>query len=125
MISNHYPLIYNHSKNFAAYCFGSIGALTRHSMVTNGKINFCLFSQLLVCCSLSISQPKPATSRRESNFQRFLRKYTAHCSGSMPPCHSTNNTDDIFKTAQKGLVLESQEQIWLINLLLKINFWQI
>ena len=81
---NHYPLIYNHSKNWCYLLFWVYRCSPQHSII-NGKINFCLFSQLLVCCSLIyLISPNPQL-QDAIKFQRFLRKYTTHCSNSMPP----------------------------------------
>lgn len=121
MISNHYPLIYNHSKNWLLLIvLGVSGALTRHSMVTNGKNKLLpLFAALglLLLIYITAQNPQLLGANQISNvsYENIQHIVQARCL----PCHSTNNTDDIFKTAQKGLVLESQEQILANKLAIK------
>ena len=122
MISNHYPMTYQHQYNWLVLvAIIAVSAYIRHyfnlkhndihkpSILVIGAIGMALIA-------LFISWPKPTTSANteqtpqvnlsalEVNVQNIIN---AHCVS----CHANNPTDSIFTVAPLGLKLDSWEQI--------------
>lgn len=117
MLSNHYPGIYNHHYNWLLLIILSTsGALVRHAMVTkNPKERWTLLPAsvgLLALVFVSAVPPRLTTlsvPTRPVDSVKIREIVNARCIR----CHSTHNTDENFKEAGKGVILETDEQIRL------------
>lgn len=118
MLSNHYPVIYNHNYNWLLLIVLAVsGALVRHAMVTkNSRERWTLLPAAIGLLALVYmtaalgSQANASNSGRVNEavpFEKVIPIVQARCWA----CHSSNPTDDVFKTAPKGLVLESEQQM--------------
>lgn len=123
MISNHYPMIYNHPQNWLLLIvLGISGALVRHTMVSkNPKHRWLLVPAslglifLVYFTALAGSNATSNSLSKMSENNSFLpvtySEVESIVSKRCLSCHSTNNTDDIFKVAPKGIIFETQQQI--------------
>ncbi len=114
MISNHYPMIYNHPQNWLLLTvLGISGAMVRHTMVTKNNLHRWLLAPatlgllfLVYLTAMSAPQPMSVGFLPVSDDQ-VLSITNKRCLS----CHSSNNTDDIFKTAPNGVVFDTKEQL--------------
>lgn len=113
MLSNHYPILYNHNWNWLLLIIlGVSGALVRHAMVTKNSVE--RWTLLPACIGLFtlifITGFKPATVATQQSvmipYSRIQQIVEQRCL----QCHSSNNTDDVYKVAPKGTLLETEEQ---------------
>jgi uncharacterized membrane protein len=127
MISNHYPMTYQHPQNWLVLVLiMALSAWIRHyfnlkhlgiirpSILLSGFVGMALLT-------LWVSWPKPQmvtalptndatatkTSQLNSLDQNVASLIATHCQG----CHSDTPTDDIFKVAPLGVKLDTWEQI--------------
>ena len=128
MISNHYPMTYQHPQNWLVLvAIMALSAWIRHffNLRHVGKFSpAVLVSGMLglLAVALWVSWPKPqpemgeapAASVSESQTsslsaldKQVLALVETHCVG----CHATNPTDDIFKVAPLGVKLDSWADI--------------
>lgn len=110
MLSNHYPGVYNHQYNWILLLILMVsGAMIRLAMVTKIPKQRLLVIPaaigLLSLVAITAKQPKKVIVDQAITYQDIKPIVQARCLS----CHSTNNTDDIFKEAQKGIILETEE----------------
>jgi uncharacterized membrane protein len=116
MLSNHYPEIYNHPKNWLLLIIlGVSGAMVRHAMVTKDpKQRWTLLPAAIGLLALVFmtrvqSSPPAETVPAQApvSFSQVQSIFQARCVA----CHSAHPTDDIWKVAPKGLMFETEAQI--------------
>lgn len=124
MLSNHYAVIYNHPYNWLLLIVLAVsGALVRHAMVT--KVTMERWTLLpaaigllgLVYMTAALGGQNSDTNGKVGSFspnervsfERVMPIVQARCWA----CHSSNPTDDVFKTAPKGVVFENEQQLRL------------
>jgi uncharacterized membrane protein len=113
MISNHYPMIYNHQYNWALLMVLTIsGAMVRRAMVTKvDKEKFLVLPAafgLLALVYMTAQAPKLVeVSEEVSEYSTIAPIIEKRCIS----CHSNNNTDETFKLPQKGILLETEAQV--------------
>ena len=114
MLSNHYPAFYNHELNWLLIMLLSVaGASVRHAMVVKeNKDRWVLLPAVVSLFFLVfLMVPSPATSGALNvgivTDERVRTIFDRRCVS----CHATQNTDDVFRVAQKGLILETNEQV--------------
>lgn len=110
MLSNHYPSIYNHQYNWILLIILMVsGAMVRQAMVTkNPKERFLVIPAAIGFLSLiaiSAQKPEAITFENTITYSEVAPIVKARCVS----CHATNNTDEVFKVAQKGVILETKE----------------
>jgi len=113
MLSNHYPLVYNHPRNWLLLIVLSVsGALTRHAMVTKSpKERWTLVPAALGFLALVFWTAVPAdlapTGEGRVTYGTIRQIFDNRCLR----CHSTHPTDEVYKTAPNGVIFETEEQI--------------
>jgi uncharacterized membrane protein len=113
MLSNHYPSIYNHELSWVLLMIIMVaGAMFRQAMITkNPKERFLVIPASIGLMALVFVSAEKNTIDYETSeivtYEEIEPIITKRCL----QCHSTNNTDDVFKVAQKGIVLESEQLI--------------
>ena len=114
MLSNHYPSIYNHEYNWLLLMIIMVaGAMTRQAMITkNPKERLLVLPAAIgILALVVISSKKPELVKIDdksisySDVQGIVQNRCLSC-------HANKNTDDIFTVAPKGLILETEEQIY-------------
>jgi uncharacterized membrane protein len=111
MLSNHYPVLYNHPQNWLLLIvLGVSGAIVRHVMVTkNPSERWLLLPAAAGIAALMLittsEPPKPSSGKVE--YAQLHAILQSRCL----QCHSSANTDDIYKTAPNGIKFESEEQL--------------
>lgn len=110
MLSNHYPAVYNHQYNWILLLILMVsGAMVRQAMVTkNPKERYLVIPALIGLLSLvaiSAQKPKAVEIKEVITYEKVAPIVQARCLS----CHSSNNTDEVFKEAQKGVILETKE----------------
>lgn len=110
MLSNHYPSVYNHQYNVILLIILMVtGAMVRQAMVTkNSKEKLLVIPAaigLLALIAITAQKPKIMIIEGTISYQEIAPIIQSRCLS----CHSSNNTDDVFKEAQKGVILESEQ----------------
>ena len=110
MISNHYPMTYNHSANWLVLiAIILITAAVRQYFVLRhfGKQKpLVLVGSVVATIALAfLIAPKPvelseAQKQQTVSNEQVVQLIEERCSA----CHSNNNTDDIFKSPQAGII---------------------
>jgi uncharacterized membrane protein len=110
MISNHYPMTYQHPQNWLVLIAIMAAAAwirhffnLRHVGTTKPGI---LVSGAVAMLAIALWVSWPQSPSHTSN-ERVMTLIDIHCVG----CHSRTPTDDIFKVAPLGVVLDSWEDI--------------
>lgn len=113
MLSNHYPSIYNHDYNWLLLMIIMIsGAMVRQAMITkNPKERFLVVPAAIGLLSLVVITAKGGNEIKEAKTKITYDKVETIIANRCLSCHSTNNTDDVFKEAQKGIILETEAQV--------------
>jgi len=111
MISNHYPAVYNHKLNWLLLILLSVsGALVRHAMVTKKSVEKWTFLPAgigMLALVFMTGAPRTSKANYEISYQQIHNIIQSRCVS----CHSLKPTDDIFKEAPKGMILDTEEQI--------------
>lgn len=123
MISPHYPMTYQHPQNWLVLLLiGIIAAWIRHffNLKHVGKVRpMILVSAALAMIMLvgwitwsqqqanELAQASSSDSNLNNEQQMVFDLIQTHCVG----CHSTSPTDDVFKAAPLGLMLDTWAQI--------------
>lgn len=112
MLSNHFPEVYNHSLNWLLLIVISVsGACTRHAMVTkNVRERWTLAPAaigLLALVYMTIVSSQVMSSGGKVEFAQVNSIVRSRCIA----CHSSQPTDDVWKTAPKGIIFESEPQL--------------
>jgi uncharacterized membrane protein len=110
MLSNHYPLVYNHQHNWLLLIVLAVsGALTRHAMVTKiAAERWVLLPAafgLAALVYMTAAEPKVALGD-QIPFEQVALVAQQRCN----QCHSQNPTDDFYKAAPQDLILETESQ---------------
>lgn len=110
MLSNHYPSVYNHEYNWLLLLILMVsGAMVRQAMVTkNPKERFLVAPAavgLLALIAINSHTPKSVVVENLVTYSEVAPIVQARCVS----CHATKNTDDVFKQAQKGVILETEQ----------------
>lgn len=121
MISNHYPVTYQHSHNWLvliAICI--VSAWIRHffnlrhigvvrpTILVSGAIGMLAISLWVSYPTMSVEQTSPNNNETvQVSKQQIQTIIDLHCVS----CHSATPTDDMFKVAPMGLVFDNWEQI--------------
>ena len=119
MLSNHYAVIYNHPQNWLSLFLLTVsGALTRHAMVTQKKIERWTLlpaaiglTALIFMTSLSFEtdplKTKNTDNKNAITFSQVQPIFQNRCVS----CHSQQPTDDVFKITPKGISLQTETEI--------------
>jgi uncharacterized membrane protein len=110
MLSNHYPTVYNHQYNWILLLILMVsGAMVRLAMVTkNPKQRLLVIPAaigLLSLVAITAQKPKEMVVEGSVSYAEIEPIVKMRCL----TCHATNNTDDVYKEAQKGVILETEE----------------
>ena len=133
MISNHYPMTYQHEMNWLVLILiMAISAWIRHffnlkhtgtvkpSILISGAVAMLALAVWVswpqaapeTAASSSAAQSDSGTSAQQATVEvltqsQVMQLITTHCQG----CHSRTPTDDVFKVAPVGVVLDTWEDI--------------
>jgi len=118
MLSNHYSTVTHHPANWLLLLVLSVsGALVRHAMVTKVPVqrwtllpaSFGLVALVWMTRATPVvpSAEQAANAPAAVPFSRVHAIVLNRCVS----CHAAQNTDDVFKIAPNGMVLESEGQI--------------
>ncbi|MBL7545034.1 MAG: urate hydroxylase PuuD [Bdellovibrionaceae bacterium] len=116
MLSNHYPLIYNHHWNWILLIILSVsGALVRHAMVTKSANErwTLLPASVGLMALVFVTAHAPAVEKLNHTAVTALDSAQVRViiDTRCVRCHATHNTDENFKVAGKNVILETEEQI--------------
>ena len=129
MISNHFPHTFAHQFNWLILiAIILIGSTVRHffNLKNKGHLNIWILPVAVAAIFLLIFLTKPADSISNApNKATFVTEHIPfalvrtivdqRCSS----CHSSNPTDEVFKTAPKGIVFDNDKQIKALASLIK------
>lgn len=119
MLSNHYATVTHHPRNWMLLLVLSVsGAMVRHAMVTKVPVQrWTLLPAALGLIGLvwmtraeAITAPVAAAgvgAGAEVPFARVQEIVKSRCLS----CHSSHPTDDVFKIAPNGMMLETESQV--------------
>jgi uncharacterized membrane protein len=113
MISNHFPMLYSNPNKWILLIFVCIaGGAFRHAMlqwnIEKSGVKSLAFSGLNIFVVFFMTIPKSNLSdSKVVTFNQIKPIIQNRCSS----CHSSNPTDDIFKVAPLGLMLDQDSQI--------------
>jgi uncharacterized membrane protein len=113
MLSNHYPSIYNHELGWVLLIIIMLaGAMFRLAMVTkNPKEKFLVLPASIGLLALVFLSAQKKTIDFENAPIVTYEEVETIVAKRCLSCHSTSNTDEIFKEAQKGIILETEEYL--------------
>lgn len=113
MLSNHYPLITNHSQNALLLILLTIaGASTRHAMVTKNPVErWTLLPAALALLALVAMTGSPGRAQAYSGPRIEYLQVHSILQNRCVSCHGSHPTDDVFKVAPKGTVFETEAQV--------------
>lgn len=116
MISNHYPVTFGHEHNVLVLSLiGLAGAGIKHfhNQWERGEANRWVVPTALafIAAAIYITAPKTIDISAEPKvpFAEVYEIIKIRCQ----PCHAKNNTDDVFTTAQGGMMFDTPIQIKL------------
>jgi uncharacterized membrane protein len=113
MLSNHYPILYNHPMNWILLILMIfMGALTRHAMVTRNPLErWTLVPAVFAFVGLLVlTAPVGNLSHDQGaavDFSEVRKIVEVRCLS----CHSSKNSDDVYKQAPNGVLFETEDQI--------------
>lgn len=114
MISNHYPVLYNHPQNWVLLLLLSIsGALVRHAMVTTKPVErWTLFPAAIALAALVYMTALTYELKNSNNSEKIaFEKVHSIFQNRCISCHSPHPTDDIFKITPKDISLVTESEI--------------
>ncbi len=114
MLSNHFPGITEHAQNWLLLIILSVsGALVRHAMVAKDKRQrwTLLPAALGLLALVWMTQPTRATILDDHLARPTYAEVAGIISNRCLACHSSNNTDDLFKLAPNGVLLEDESHV--------------
>lgn len=115
MLSNHYPTVYNHARNWLLLiCLSVSGAMVRHAMVTKKKKERWLLLPAavgLAALVFATAAPSPTTPSAGPTEKIEFAEVHAVVERRCFACHSTKNTDDVYKDAPRGVLFEGEAQM--------------
>lgn len=111
MLSNHYPSIYNHELSWLMLMLIMVsGAMTRQAMITKNPKEKLLVLPAAVGILALVFITSKKDQIKETNLEELsYNDISSIVANRCLSCHATNNTDDVFKEAQKGVILETEE----------------
>lgn len=113
MLSNHYGALYNHPQSWLLLILLTVsGALVRHAMVTKKPVerwtllpaSIGILALIFMTATQSGSE---VTVSGPVDYERVRGIVQTRCLN----CHSTTNTDDVFKVAPKNVIFETEDQL--------------
>ena len=115
MISNHYPVTFDHRFNWAVLAALSVGSAgIRHwfNLRNKGYQNRWILpvSAAIMLSLVFVTAPKKLTADASGAPVAFAEVWTV-MSQRCVPCHSEHPTDDVFTTAPNGVMFDTPEQI--------------
>ena len=117
MISNHYPITYNHEFNWAVLiAMIIITAAVRQYFVLRhfGKQKPLILvgaAVALIALAYTIAPEKKTLSEADKQQQVDVAKVAQIIETRCASCHSANPTDDIFKVAPAGVIFDDIQSI--------------
>jgi uncharacterized membrane protein len=116
MLSNHYATLYNHPHNWLLLIVLSVsGALVRHAMVTKNTVErWTLLPATIgigILIYMTAAPPAVVTTNEKVTWGQVKPVIEARCT----QCHSAQNTDDVFKVPQKGLIFDSEAAVLAVK----------
>jgi uncharacterized membrane protein len=116
MLSNHYPAVYGHPLNWLLLILLSVaGATARHAMVTKNPVERWVLAPgaaaLIAAVFLTAMPPKPRSAAVGAGPPVGFAQVQSILASRCWQCHSSNNTDDIYKTAPRGILFENEQQM--------------
>ena len=129
MISNHFPNTFAHQMNWMILiAIIVIGAIVRHffNLKNKGHLNIWILPLAMVAVFALIFVTKPADSITSS--PDTVTFGTEHIPFALVrtildqrcvSCHSTTPTDDVFKTAPQGIMLDNDKRVKALASLIK------
>ena len=119
MISNHYPMTYGHTHAWLVLmAILLIGAWTRHffnlkhkgivkpSILVSAAIAIVLLAWLISPRPSIIENKPESTEEKSISIEQVVNIMQERCA----TCHSASPTDDLFRAAPAGVLLENEEQ---------------
>lgn len=117
MLSNHYPMTYANSWNWAMLLMLiMVGAGIRHAMIAkNGSGRWAIVPAAVILATVVVASaptppPPPAISYATGPSVSFVQAQ-AVINTRCIACHSLKPTDDVFKSAPNGILLDSPKKI--------------
>jgi uncharacterized membrane protein len=122
MLSNHYPVLYNHAWNWLLLLVLAVsGALVRHSMVTKKPVERWVLvpaalGLLALVWATALPGPRVAAGAGAAavldaaprvGFAEVHTIIEKRCSS----CHSSHPTDDIYTAPPNGVIFETEAQL--------------
>ena len=115
MLSNHYPLVYNHPHRALLLIILAVsGAMVRHTMVTKvPKERWLLAPAAVGLLALVFVTGTPTAPLAQGGNQEPVE--WSHVSSILQTrcyqCHSSHPTDDVYTVAPKGVIFETPSQV--------------
>ncbi len=114
MLSNHYAAVYNHQQSWLLLILLTVsGALVRHAMVTKRNVERWTMLPaglgILALIFMTAKTGGPIVIQPDGpvDFARVSAIVKERCL----QCHSTANTDDIFKVAPNNVIFETEDSL--------------
>ena len=112
MLSNHYPAIYNHQYSWLLLILLSIsGACVRHVMLSQNPRHRWLLAPatlgVIFLIYITAQKPELPQVNETITYSEVSQIVNQRCLS----CHSHSNSDDLFKVAPNGVILETESQI--------------
>lgn len=111
MLSNHYPLVYNHAHNWILLIMLSVsGALVRHAMVTKNPVErWTLLPAAIGLGALVFATVPPpplggSMPTENIDYSQIAAVVQKRCLA----CHSSANTDQVYREAPHGVKFETE-----------------
>lgn len=126
MLSNHYPLIANHTQSgFLLMLLTFAGALIRHATVANSfREKWTILPALLFLGLAVFILKKPDELNKQDlppiTYSKIRTVFENRCLS----CHASRPTDKIFTSPPKGAVFETEEQILKNAALVDLHVFQ-
>jgi uncharacterized membrane protein len=114
MLSNHYAAVYQHPRSWLLLILLTVsGALTRHAMVTKRTVErwtllpAAVGLLALVFMTANTNKSVKVAVEGTVDYARVAPIVQARCLR----CHSSANTDDVFKVAPNNVIFEAEDQL--------------
>jgi len=114
MLSNHYPSVYNHQYSWVLLMIIMVsGAMLRQAMITkNPKERFLVLPAAIGLLALVVITSKQQQLVKVEDKKLSYAEIKPIIEARCISCHATKNTDDVFTEPPKGLILETEKQIY-------------
>jgi uncharacterized membrane protein len=131
MISSHFPSTYMHYYNWEILiAIIVVGATVRHffNLKNRGHLNVWILPVAMVAIFALIYVTKPeATTSKSPDTVTFGTEHVPYAlvrtilDQRCVSCHSSRPTDDVFRIAPKGIMLDNDERVHALATLIKIH----